>query len=197
MLQIREDVASASGLFRHPGVPVRQFPVAVLVLAQANVSELAGGNLRRVKLVALRDTEGGARIRDDREDRLVEPARVAELEGVAQARVEDVEKVCQPLVIAFEVGRQLKEDRPELVFEQLATIDEVAGQLVHVLQPALVGDALIGLDGESETVRCAVAPPFQQACGGEAVEGVVDLDCGESLGVELEELGLRQRFRIE
>src|SRR5256712_206830 len=89
---------------------------------------------------------------------VVEPARVAELERRPEPRRELGEEVAEPIGRLPEIGRELEEDRAELVPERAGGVAEVPERLVHVAEPGHVRDPLRRPQDEDEAGRRPVAP---------------------------------------
>src|SRR5206468_3256279 len=126
-----------------------------------------------------------------------EPRRVTELPGAAQLRRELGEEIVQSIHVLFEVGRQLEQDRPELGAELARRFEKVAQRIVDIPEPGDVGDALRCLEHECERRGCGGVPAGDGLRIRHAVEGVVDLDRAQPLGVVLEHLRLGELRRIE
>src|SRR4051812_23051002 len=109
------------------------------------------------------------------------------------------EGALQTLIVAVEVLRELPEERAELpaVGERLERLEEALDIRVQRLQPLDVRQVATGLDGEDETRRALLHPALDRRGGGQPVEGVVDLDRVEALGVVREPPALRQALGIE
>src|SRR3954464_3263016 len=131
-------------------------------------------------------------------DLLADPARVAELEAVATGR-QQVEGRGERVVVALEPLRQLPEDRPELrrADERLDALVEAPDALLDVAQLLHVDEVAARLEREHEAGRRLLHPPRDGVARGEAVEGRVDLDGVEDLGVAREPARLAHALRIE
>lgn len=75
---------------------------------------------------------------------------------------------------------QLKEYHSLLVFEIADVITEFTGQLLHLIQPAQVADALGNFWKKPETLRCSVAPRNNLVPARQVVKSSIQFD-----GVEL------------
>src|SRR3954454_11238762 len=131
-------------------------------------------------------------------DLLAEPARVAELEAVAPGR-QQVEGAGERVVVALEPLRQLPQHRPELrrADERLDALVEAPDPLLDVAQLLHVDEVAARLEREHEPGRRLLHPPRDRVARGEAVEGRVDLDGVEDLGVAREPARLAHALRIE
>jgi len=99
----------------------------------------------------------------------------------------------------MEVARELPEDRPELarLSERLDRLEEPAESAFRLEQALDVGDVTADLDRELEVTGGPFGPAANRRFGGQPVEGVVDLDRVEDLGVALEPAPLGQPFGVE
>src|ERR1700675_624064 len=80
--------------------------------------------------------------------------------------------------IAFEVWRQLKQQRPQFsgLVQRLEGGDELRGGRDCAAEALEVRDPLVRLDGEQEIGRGGLKPVLQEILCGENAESVVDLD---------------------
>src|SRR5579862_3985959 len=108
-----------------------------------------------------------------------------------------LEELSEAVIIPMKAGRELPQDRPGTRFQLIGALEEAGDALGRVFQALDVGDEAAALDGEPETFRRALPPTFEGLRFGQTVEGVVDLDGVETLGVELEPGALRQAFGIK
>src|SRR3954469_1663153 len=131
-------------------------------------------------------------------DLLAEPARVAELEAVATGR-QQVEGGGERVVVALEPLRQLPQHRPELrrADERLDALVEAPDPLLDVAQLLHVDQVAARLEREHESGRRLLHPPRDRVARGQAVEGRVDLDGVEDLGVAGEPARLAHALRVE
>src|SRR5262249_43551073 len=97
----------------------------------------------------------------------------------------------------LEVRGQLEEQHAELRSERGGGPAERPGEVLAALQSRIVRDAPWRLEREGEAVRRAVRPAFEQCLGWHPVEGVVDLDRGEALGIVGEHLARGELLGIE
>src|SRR4030095_8219975 len=104
-----------------------------------------------------------------------EPGGVAELEGDAEAGRELMQEIFQPRRIAFEKGRQLEEERTELVLPRARRLAEIGGEVGRIAQAQLVRDTARRLQRERELIGNFLRPALQLAHAGGAVERVIDL----------------------
>src|SRR5436190_9617230 len=131
-------------------------------------------------------------------DRRAEPALVAELEAVPAGRQEG-QYLGEPLVVAVEALWELPQDRAELgrADERLDRLVEAPEAVAHVAQPTDVGQVAAGFDGEQEALRGRLDPPPHRLRRGQAVEGRVDLDRVEPLGVAGQPAWLAEALGVE
>jgi len=143
------------------------------------------------------DHEGGAVLPEQPVDRLTEPALVSELEAVPP-RGQDAQRTRQKLLVASEVGRELPDDRPELLGanEWLDPLVITSDPLLDLAQPPDVGQVAARLGGEQEILWGVLDPARHGIARREAIEGRVDLDRVEHLGVAREPARLPQSLRI-
>src|SRR5213075_3577055 len=100
--------------------------------------------------------------------------------------------VAQTIEILLEVGRKLKQDRPELRAQRARRLEKEAQVFVDVLEPSDVGDALRGLEDEAERRRRHRIPPRDDLRRRHPIERVVDLHGPKFAGVILQPLGGRE-----
>jgi len=130
--------------------------------------------------------------------RLGKPAGVAELDRVPPVG-QGVEPRAETFVVAVEVRRQLPQHRTETAgldqgFDPLV---EALDALTEVAQTPDVCQIATRLDGEGERIGRLAHPRRDRFPARQSVEGRVDLDGVEALGVELEPATLRLTRRIE
>src|SRR6185312_10492047 len=99
----------------------------------------------------------------------------------------------------MEVLRELPEQGAKLPAprQRFEWLIEAPDPSVEHRQPLDVGDVAAHLHREAEPFGTLIDPALDGGAGGEAVEGVVDLDRVEVLGVEAEPGALRDALRIE
>src|SRR4029453_4004786 len=97
----------------------------------------------------------------------------------------------------LEVRRQLKQQDAELWPERGGDAAERRGELFAPLQLRIVRDAPGGLQREREPLGRTRRPAVEQRLGRHPVEGVVDFDRVEALGVVGEHLVGRELLGIE
>src|SRR6185437_1171847 len=94
--------------------PLLEILLLVALVAQPHVAEVSGRDERGMSRLRIRDAQRG--VPDSQ--RLIhvvrEPRFVAELPGAPQVRRELREQIVEPGQVFLEVGRKLKQDRPEL-----------------------------------------------------------------------------------
>src|SRR6267143_3650536 len=177
--------------------PVLEILRCVPLVAQPHVAEVGSGDERGMPLLRVRDAQRGV----PHPQRLIyvvrEPRRVTELPGAPQVRRELGEEIVQPVEVLLEVGRQLEQDRPELGAKLASRLEKVAQRVVDALEPGDVGDALRCLEHERKARRRGRVPTGDGLRVRHPVEGIVDLDRREPLGVVLEHLRLGEFGGIE
>src|SRR5215469_12197931 len=83
---------------------------SVVGFSQAEIGESRGVNFFRYQFVAFCNAQSNILFAEQRQDGLLEPARVAIFEAVELSTRQQLQKVRQNLAIGFEVRRELKED---------------------------------------------------------------------------------------
>src|ERR1700738_3852208 len=177
--------------------PARQARRVIVLAAEPEVSERGGAHQRNRGFLGLRHAEGAARRAQRREDLVVEPGGVAELESGAQAGRQEREKLAQQWKILLQIWRQLIQDRPRPLAQLARRGGEHAQELAAVAQPLLVGDALPGLEREAEPPGHLRGPASHRLRRGLAVEGGVDLQRPQLARVPGEALLPRQLGGVE
>ena len=94
-------------------------------------------------------------------------------------------------------GAQLEQQRAELRAERRGRLEELPHRVGAVAQPPIVRDPLRRLQRELVAIRRGLVPAVENLLVRRAVEGVVDLDGREPLGVVRQHLRRRHRLRIE
>src|SRR6185436_9905426 len=96
-----------------------------------------------------------------------------------------------------EIGPELDQNRPQLWSELPNPIEKLAGEIVDVAKPALVGDLLRQLGGEKEVVRRALRPSADGLRDGDSVERRIHFDGVEPPRIDCQVVGLTRALRIE
>jgi len=124
---------------------------------------------------------------------------VADFESELESSRAKGEELLEQGLIEFEIGRNLNEDRAEMV-----AVVQDAGDFEKTLERAFtiakafdVGDLLIGFESEAETFGDTFGPAEEDRFGRHAVETVIDFDGGKLFAVEREHVFVRKFFRIE
>jgi hypothetical protein len=181
MLEVDVYVAllGESGEALGEGVDLVRGVAAGAAEAEGGVSG-GGVDLGGDEVVGFSYTEGGVVQTEDVVGLFGEPGWVAELEGDLQGfgGWKGGEEGGEESGVGGEVGWELEEEQAELAglpegFERFDELGEIG---VAVLEPFEVGDALWGLEAETESGRSCGGPSFCEFCGWEGAEGVVDLD---------------------
>src|SRR5690349_7306500 len=119
-----------------------------------------------------------------REDVLVEPALVPELDREAPLWGEEAEEAAQPLEILLHVRRQLEEDRAQSIAQHRGILQqEVEGARTLRLEPRMVRDAHTCPDRERELARDLPRPVLEHRLTGQPLERVIYLYCRKLAGV--------------
>src|SRR3954454_17973855 len=131
-------------------------------------------------------------------DLVAEPAPMAELEAVQPGR-QPVERGRERVVVALEPLRQLPEHRAELrrAGERLDALVEAPDALVDVAELLHVDEVPARLQRGDEVRRRLPPPARARVARGEPVEGRVDLDRVERLGVAPQPLRLAHPLRVQ
>jgi hypothetical protein len=122
---------------------------------------------------------------------------MAELEAVAGAG-QLVERRGEQVVVAVEILRQLPEHRaqPPSAAQGIERLPEARDRVGDLAQPLHVGQVAARLDREEEVAGDLLDPSFDGRALRQPVEGRVDLDGVEDLGVALEPAPLRQAILV-
>jgi len=125
--------------------------------------------------------------------------KTADVEQKAQAAGQSSQKFLQQWDVAFQIGRQLKQDRPQLacLLQRLEGRDEFRRQLGRPTKALNVRNPLMRLNGEFESRRRCIHPAIQQSIGREVPERIIHFDGVQARGVITQELGGSQLRRIE
>ena len=94
-----------------------------------------------------------------------------------------LQKAGEALAIGFEPARQLEHDRAEFFRERLDPREEPKNPLLRLLEALHVGQIAAALAGEDEALRRRLAPAAEGRDLDQPVEGAVDLDRVEALGI--------------
>src|SRR2546422_118396 len=132
VLEEDERLAPAAADLAEPRDPGVQRLVPVLDRAEPHVAPVRRRDGRRRARLGVGDAEGGVARPEQAVGLVVEPARVTELERHPEPRRELGEEVAEPVGRLPEIGRELEEDRAELVAERAGGVAEVPERLAHV-----------------------------------------------------------------
>src|SRR5581483_11334943 len=178
------------------GGPLAQLRLAVVAAPAAQAAVEAQVRPRRSEDLTLAgEHERGAVVMEQVVHVVGEPALVPELEGVQLGHRKRREGGAEALVVAWEVRRQLPEERPALV-QRLDAGTEARDRLAEVAQPLHVRDVAGQLHREEEALGRRTLPRRDALALREPVERVVDLDGVEAAHVQLEPLA-RRAPRVE
>ena len=156
---------------------------------QAHVRPRRGDLDRRLIAGQLVDAERGVVLAQHVVHRVGHPGGVAQLECVADAARQLLEKLLEPLDIHFPPRRKLPQDRSELAPEPLRARDEVPDPAARIFELDHVRDEAASLHGEQEIMRHRLLPPVERSLGGQVVERVVQLHRVEVAQVVREHAG--------
>jgi hypothetical protein len=128
-----------------------------------------------------------------------EPARVAELDRMAEVGREFGERAGEALIVALEGRRQLPQQRAELarLRERLDPIEQKLQVAAGLAQPFDVRQVAADLDCEREVRRRPVGPALGGFASRQPVERRIELDGVEAARVELEPAPCRETRRVE
>lgn len=127
------------------------------------------------------------------------PRGMAHLEGERKGGWTKCKKIFQQRAIEFEIGRELNKDGAKVVafVENAGDFQKTFQRAFAVAETQNVSDFLVGLQGEAKAFRDALGEVQKRAFGGHAVEGVIDFDGRELLGIEAEHFTVGKFFGIE
>ena len=157
VLEVHERVAPLGPRGRRRPRPELVRPVGAV--AEAQVAEVRRHDDGRGALLGVGDAEGRVPGAEDAVHLLVEPRRVAKLDGHADGRRHQREAVAKTAGILPEVRRQLEEKRTELRAEPSDRVEEIPEGLSDVAQAGEVGDPLRDLEGETNPAGLSWSQP--------------------------------------
>ncbi|CVN89151.1 Uncharacterised protein [Streptococcus pneumoniae] len=128
---------------------------------------------------------------------LVQPGLVLDLHRHAHPLGQQAEEPGESVVVAVQVDRQLQQQRPGVVTEQVQGVHDALHPVLRLVELAVVGEVAGGLDGHLEAGGQALAPCLDGAVRRPAVVGAVELDRPEALRVVVELVGDPQPLRVE
>src|SRR5213079_2072556 len=99
--------------------PLLKILLLVTLVAQSHVAEVGGRHERGMSRLRVRDAQRFVNV-------IREPRLVPELPGTPQVRGKLREQIVQAVQILIEIGRQLKQDGPELGAQLASRFEEVA-----------------------------------------------------------------------
>src|SRR5437773_722851 len=192
---------AASDQFRpdllHLAGPARQVLTGVALVPQAKVAEVRRADERRVTVLGVGDAQRRVPGAQHVVDVVREPALMAELPGGADRLGHEPQHFAEPVGVLLEIGRELKQERPELRPQLRRRIGEVAERLLDLLEPRVVRDALRHLEHEREAIGRGLHPLPDRLRVRHPIGRVIDADRGEPLGVVAQPLVGRQLLRVE
>ena len=165
----------------------------IVLEAQARVGEAGGDYVGRRLLFGFGKAKRRLVAAKDGVGFLGVPGWVTYFEDEKECGRAKGEKIFEQGTIEFESGRELHEDRAEVVavVENAGDFQETFQRALAVAEPFYVRDLLVGLHCETKTFGDAFRPVRKGGLGGHAIETVIDFDRGELLGVETEHLLVR------
>ena len=159
-------------------VPVAQPP---------HVEEIAGDLARLGEIAPVGPCQARPARAEQSVDLRMLPRTVTELDREPQVRgsggeeaIENADRARLP----HEIRRHLHQQRSQPLTQRLERHDEGLQRLSHARQPCIVGDVVGELGREAEMLRGVAGPGPHEAGLGRMIEGVVELDAVEHLGVE-------------
>src|SRR5262249_24098432 len=155
---------------------------AVVGLTEPEVAERSRRLERRRALGALHHAERDAEAAKAVVHLVVEPRGVPELERDAEVRRHLVQEVLETRNVALQERGKVEKDGSEPALQRRRGLTEVAGDLGGVAKAKLMRDAARRLQREREVLGHFFRPALELAHARHAIEGVVDLDTGETLG---------------
>src|SRR5438270_14081749 len=117
---------------------------------EADVCVRARGDEWRRLAAHVVDAEAGAVMAEEREDVVVPPTLVPELEHVHVFARQEREERFEPVVVSSEVRGALVKDRAEAVAERIHPNEEELDRVARVLKSPVVRDEAARLDAEAE-----------------------------------------------
>ena len=125
------------------------------------------------------------------------PRRMTKLERDLPARRNRAEEGVEQREVLSHRRRQLEEDRPELRPEHRRAAEQLGDDGFRLLEALVVSDPPRRLEREGETTGHLLRPPREHPLARHAIEGVVDLDRRQPLGVVAEPPVGRKLLGIE
>src|SRR2546423_6675713 len=161
------------------------------------ICELARDLERLRHLGVVGNTEGDAMRLEQVEYGGHEPGVVPELQGDARVGRQQANEALEALEVQVEVRLELKEDRTKLGAEPAGCVNNQVDRFRLDCQPLDMGDVAAALDGEKEARRRLLRPANKALPRRPPIEGVIELDRVQVLGVESELLARRVLLGIE
>ena len=184
MHEVHVDVLPRSG--REPRRPPCEIVVRIFLQPQSHIAPGCGFDQRRRRVVfALGQAQRGARFLQRGVHLVIEPTVVAELERGPMIVGQHLQEFGQPRQVLLQEWRQLEQHRPALGAERIEGAIQIGNRIGCCLrlEARIVGNAARGLDREPEVFRRLRGPVLQHRHLGHPVEGIVDLDGGQALGI--------------
>lgn len=162
--------------------------VAVVAGAmEAEVEEVGGGE-EGVMFEEVVDAEGDTMFAQEVVDGIAEPGGIAQFDGPALGGGQMMEEVGESGRVNMPMWGEVDEDGPKGLLEAFGAAEEEVDGALGVFEMFEVGAVAAEFKGVNEVLGCAAAPIVEGFGLRESVEGVVDFDGVEMLGVMFEPL---------
>ncbi len=187
MLEVNEDVTAARKVAGNPprpdGEPLRR----VAVPAQSEIEKGAPAHWPRLRLAVAVNERGAYPLERVGDLRRV-PGAVAELVGDPPVARKQGRDPLDPALVEGGGWRELEEDGTQELAEAVGLVGQHSNRFLEIGHAPVVGDAPVGLDGESEFGRHGLDPPGDDLLGLRPIERCVHLDCRQPLRVKAQHL---------
>ncbi len=154
-----------------------EFGFSVIGLAEAEVDEIGGDDVRGFECVVFGLAEGHVAGAQNLVDVFVKPAGVPEFEDIFAVLGKQTDEFGKDFQIDFEGRRELKEDGTEAAggAQGFERIEEQARELFRIFELKGVSDLHVGLWEEHEVRLSGGDPLFKRGSGSNAAVSVIDL----------------------
>ncbi len=171
----------------------------VALVAKAEIPVPGRGHNRRCLVAEVRDAERGAVRAQESVHVVGQPGFMAKLERGPNVFRHDRQKRREPLHVALEVRRQLKEQRTEMGPQKPRAVAEEIQRVAAGVDPEarVVRDPARRLERVGERRWRLIVPGRRGLGRGHPVERVVDLDRVKPRRVKPEHLRRREALRVE
>ena len=182
--------------------PQRRNRIMALVAAgravSAYINEIRRNDPRCGRLVMIRQAQRDIVVAQNLQDRILVPALMPELEGIAIRLGKHLDEIGQAILVRVEAPRQLQQHGTAFLAENLKPGHQERDRVLRTrLETLPMGDELGRLPGETKRRGRAVVPSLHRLNRWRAIEGAVDLGCVELLRIPGEPVLLRDVLRVE